>query len=255
MRYTPPEGFTGTDTFSYTISDNNGGRDQAAVTVEVRELPDVVHFRLETTDSAGVPISTVSQGGEFQLRGYVEDLRANPTGVFSAYLDVTYDNVSLVSRDGEITMSDTYPNAQSGDASVLGLLDEVGGIDGLSPLGGGEVLLFSVPFQAEQAGTVIFAGNPADVLPLHAVELFGESQSVRTADISFGSAMIEIVQAGGQPDEFDVFEDSQNNILDVLANDDLGGEGAVLTLTGVSTPSQGGTATLVAERHHRLRAG
>jgi hypothetical protein len=28
------------------------------------------------------------------------------------------------------------------------------------------------------------------------------------------------VQAGGQPDEFDVFEDSQNNILDVLANDD-----------------------------------
>jgi hypothetical protein len=36
VTYTPPSGFSGTDTFVYTISDGNGGSDAATVTVEVQ---------------------------------------------------------------------------------------------------------------------------------------------------------------------------------------------------------------------------
>jgi len=39
LRYTPGEGFTGEDMFSYTINDGNGNTDSAAVTVDVREAP------------------------------------------------------------------------------------------------------------------------------------------------------------------------------------------------------------------------
>lgn len=37
--YTPNAGFTGTDSFSYTVSDGNGGSDTATVTVTVAVQP------------------------------------------------------------------------------------------------------------------------------------------------------------------------------------------------------------------------
>lgn len=38
VRYTPAAGFSGTETFTYTISDGNGGSDTGAVTVTVRDI-------------------------------------------------------------------------------------------------------------------------------------------------------------------------------------------------------------------------
>ncbi|NBB96533.1 MAG: hypothetical protein GVY16_12465, partial [Planctomycetes bacterium] len=40
VTYTPDAGFTGTDTFDYTVSDGNGGFDTATVTVTVNEMSD-----------------------------------------------------------------------------------------------------------------------------------------------------------------------------------------------------------------------
>ena len=39
LTYTPAAGFTGTDTFSYTVSDGNGGTDAAQVSIVVDDLP------------------------------------------------------------------------------------------------------------------------------------------------------------------------------------------------------------------------
>ncbi|MEM7128642.1 MAG: tandem-95 repeat protein [Chloroflexota bacterium] len=39
VTYNPPNGFVGTDTFSYTINDGNGGTDSAMVTVDIIEAP------------------------------------------------------------------------------------------------------------------------------------------------------------------------------------------------------------------------
>lgn len=39
LTYTPPDGFTGVDTFGYTVGDGNGGRDVGTVTVTVDQAP------------------------------------------------------------------------------------------------------------------------------------------------------------------------------------------------------------------------
>ena len=53
--YTPASGFTGTDTFNYTISDGNGGTATATVTITVSAssggmIPDDDHFKIGTAD-------------------------------------------------------------------------------------------------------------------------------------------------------------------------------------------------------------
>ena len=57
LSYTPPVGFVGLDTFSYTIMDPSGGTSTAMVNVEVLDVPAIVRFRLEVTDAAGSSIT------------------------------------------------------------------------------------------------------------------------------------------------------------------------------------------------------
>ncbi len=151
---------------------------------------DWVEIRLETTDLGGMPIAQVDSGESFLLKGYVQDVRDEPTGVFAAFLDVTY-NSSLVSVDGEIVHGGDYVNGKSGDTSTPGFLDEVGGFDGLTPLGGDEILLFTLAFQADTAGDVTFAGNSAD-LSNHTVLIFGSDDAVPVDQIIYSSTDLTV---------------------------------------------------------------
>ena len=58
-----------------------------------------VRVRVEVTDLSGNPIDTVTVGQQFQIRGFVKDLRepANDPqrGVFSVYFDVNYDQTKV----------------------------------------------------------------------------------------------------------------------------------------------------------------
>ncbi|MDP6719554.1 MAG: hypothetical protein QGF59_12925, partial [Pirellulaceae bacterium] len=149
-----------------------------------------VRFRLEVTDTAGVPISSATVGQQFHVNVYVEDARMQPTGVFAAYLDIGYD-VGLVTAS-PIVLGSTYQSFVSGNTSTDGLIDEAGAADGLDPLGGGEFFLFRVPFAASFPGTVNFLGNPADLSPQHDVHIFGTVIPVSPAEIDYGSAQLTI---------------------------------------------------------------
>ncbi len=103
LRYTPPSGTGGTETFRYTAVDSSGKTTSANVTVHTVEgarLDDAVEFALSFTDLNGNPITAIQQGQRFQLHISVDDLRAPglPTepGVYAAYLDLLY-NSGLVS--------------------------------------------------------------------------------------------------------------------------------------------------------------
>ncbi len=50
----------------------------------------LVGVTFETTGLAGNPIFTVTVGEEFLLNAYAEDLRAEPQGVWAAYIDIEY---------------------------------------------------------------------------------------------------------------------------------------------------------------------
>lgn len=166
--------------------------------LNTKQIP-LVQVRLAAADTNGDPLTQIDVGQDFQLLGFVEDLRAAPRGVFAAYLDVTF-NPAFVSVNGPISFGDEYGNGQSGDASVAGTIDEVGAFDGFDDLGGGEFLLFSVPMTATANGSVTFAGDPADELPDHDTLLFGQGTAVPVADITFVSANLQVGSSQGLPE-------------------------------------------------------
>jgi hypothetical protein len=156
-----------------------------------------VRFSLRTEDLNGNPISTITPGGTFVLVGVVQDISPSPTGVFSAFLDVTFSTGRAAPTSGRaIVHSTTYSAGTSGSISA-GLLDEVGGSDGFTPLGGNEFEVFSLEFTAGQnAGTVTFSGDPAEDTLLHPVLRFGGSANVPNNQIDFRSTTITIGSIG-----------------------------------------------------------
>ena len=242
--YTPNAGFTGADSFTYVANDGelNSNVATAQIVVEDEERVDV-NVRLAVTNSAGIPISSISPGGEFLLVAFVQDIGVLPRdGVFAAYLDVVYDS-GLVSVSGPIAFNGEYVNLPSGDTSVPGIIDEVGAFADISPLGDGEFMLFNVPMRAEMPGQANIAGNPAEDQESHQILLFGENTPVPVAFVDYGSVQIEIL-AGDPPvavdDAYTGVED-QPIVVDpvgVLENDS-DPDGSALVAVLETGPSNG----------------
>jgi hypothetical protein len=177
--YTPPLNFEGTDSFNYTVDGNTA---QVYVTVQ-SSLPEV-RFRLDLTDAAGNPLNLVHEGDEFQVVVTVEDLRANATGVFAAYLDIRFD-ATLAEVAGPIVYGDEFTNGLSGGLDVAGLIDELGAFGGMDRLGPGEHRLATIPMIAIGSGQLIFSGDPADVLPGHDCSVYDSNVSVAASSLLF----------------------------------------------------------------------
>ncbi|MDA1050594.1 MAG: FG-GAP-like repeat-containing protein [Planctomycetota bacterium] len=174
LTYTTASGFAGTEQFTYEIEDGVGATDTATVTIEVATL---VRVRLATTDLLGNPIVSLELGQDFQLHGYVEDLRPNAAGVFAAYMDIVYDSTH-VEVDGPVTFGPTFNNGQSADTDTPGLIDEIGAFDSsMTAPGAVEVLLFTIPFTTIGFGNTIFSTGPADGVPMRDMLLFGNVDS------------------------------------------------------------------------------
>ncbi len=242
--YTPNGGFTGTDTFTYTIRDGRAIESTAKVTVRVgstavTEGNDTVSLRLQLYKTDGTPLAdgeTLTVGSKFQLRGFVKDLRSPFSGgVFAAFEDVLYSaNTATVDVDPAnplgfaIAFGPDYnrtPPVNSGDARTPGLLNEVGAIQtGDVPLGPDEKLLFTVTMTAKAVGTASFIGDPADISPLHDTLLFQPPTAVPFDEIRYGFDSVTIVAAAGGSGEgntnlnnrYDVNADGTVSAADVL---------------------------------------
>jgi len=214
-----PAGFTGTDQFAYTITDNNDVIDSATVTVHVppHTANDLVSFRLETTDTNGAPITEIGQGLPFQVRVYVDDQRGEAghpaldpglitpdQGVFSAYMDLLYD-AGLVSYGGDSGLEyredeysdEEYPEGHTLlDSGVPGVLDELGAFQGLDslPLGPNEQFLLLATFTASAKGTAVFRTDPADDIRSDTSLNHPEGQ-LNHQQIEFGTTSIEVVDS------------------------------------------------------------
>ncbi len=217
--YTPAEGFDGTETFIYTLQDQDGVTDSASVQVIVP--PDLVALRLRATTEDGTPLTEVAVGEEFLLNGYVQDLRkTGATGVFAAYLDVQYPSAAATVT-GPIIFGDDYENGRSGSTDQPGLIDEVGAFDGLTQLGPNELLLFSVRVEASAEGNLTFTPNPADQVPLHNVLLFDRQDPVPFDRIEYAPLTIvvgaNVTNLQTNPrNAFDVNDDFSVSPIDAL---------------------------------------
>ena len=212
---------------------------------------ELVRVRLEVADADGNVVDSVTVGDEFELRAFVQDIRdeEEPTGVFGAYFDLTYDEtlVSLESAD-DITFGENYPNGKNANIQVAGLIDEVGAFTSGAELGGDEQLMISVRMTANSEGTVTFGTDAADDLPAREVLFFGFDDAVDAADIDFGSVELTIqpeLTATANADAFTIDEDSDAN-FEVLNNDVLP-EGSALSDV-IVTDNTNGTVEIAQDR-------
>ena len=244
ISWTPTSAQTGTQTFTVQLTDSAGNLAQQNVSVTVSG-PDLVQLRLAITDTQGNVLTSVPQGGDFQLRGFVRDLRSDAKGVFAGYFDVNFDT-ALASVVGDIDHGNLYTTAPSGSVVAAGL-DEVGGAQaGTNQLGAAEQLLFGVNMKATKSGTLNFTSDAPDILPKNAVLLHGSNTAIPSNQLKTGSVSLTITSpliAGN--DTFNVDEDSGNTTLNVLANDVLPqGSTGTLTVTLTSATSKGGTVSI-----------
>ena len=270
VTYIPNTNFVGLDQFKYTITDERGFISTATVTmhVGVSTADDVIQLRLSATDLAGVPIDQIIVGQQFQLRGYVEDLRtsASQFGVFAAFQDILY-NKNLVSvnprsqapRPGDIPLPDfqvdfatNFRTAPSGDIRIPGLINEIGSAQtGNSPTGLGEKLQFTITLTARNTGTATFIGDPADIKPFHDSFVFDPTTPLLPSQIRYLSDTLLIVSTSGGTgssggegntnltNAFDVNNDGFVSPIDVLILVNSLNNGGSGLMTAGSNPGNG----------------
>jgi hypothetical protein len=76
---------------------------------------------------------------------------------------------------------------------TAGLLDEAGGFAGITPVGAGPILLFSVTLHADALGDVTFAGNAADLIPGHDTLVYGSNNLVTSDLVLYGQTVLHVV--------------------------------------------------------------
>ncbi len=150
--------------------------------------------RLETTNLAGEPINSVLVGSEFLLKGYVQDVRDHPpqfSGVFAAYTDVSFQ-MDLASALGPVSFDSSFDVVRIW--SILpGQIKGVGASRSTGvPPGAAEQLLFSVPFQADNAGELTLSPQP-DIAPGHDFLIYNVVDPIPPNEIRFVSAQLTIV--------------------------------------------------------------
>jgi hypothetical protein len=152
-----------------------------------------IQYRPEARDLLGNPIDTIGFNEDFWLYMLVTDRREDPSGVFAAFVDVTYDD-EWVASVGQIDHLKTFDVFKRGSAAA-GFFDEVGGLDdGLVPTGGGEFELFRVLMHSKMvAGDLTFATDPAEDQILHASLLYDYDELVPSARVEFLTTGVTVV--------------------------------------------------------------
>lgn len=160
------------------------------------DLSPIAALRVTATDEQGNPVDHVEVGDKFFLNVAVEDVRANPQGVFAMYFDLLYDS-ALMEVVGEIDHTDTYPSLPMGDMSQPGIINESGGFsNSLKPLGGGALGLYSIPMRAISPGNALIAADPADCGPITDISVYGIDETVAEKNVTYGETTIEIGSGG-----------------------------------------------------------
>ncbi|GIW99774.1 MAG: hypothetical protein KatS3mg111_3107 [Pirellulaceae bacterium] len=90
-----------------------------------------------------------------------------------------------------------YQRVRSGDIRTPGIINEIGALQTTdTPLGNGELLLFTITMTANAPGTANFVADPADITPLHDTLLFEPPTAVGFDKVRYGFDTLNILPAG-----------------------------------------------------------
>ena len=283
VRFQPATGFTGLVSFTYTVSDGNGGTDTATVTVfveTINNLPTanddaftVAEDSLATVlnvlanDSTApdvgetLTVTAVTQpaNGAVTLTGGVVEFTPDPNFNGTTLFNYTVSDGNGGSDTATVTVTvtpvndapdavdDTFNVAQDSGATVLDVLTN----DTFAP-DTGETLTVDSVTQPATGGTVTLSGGVVSFTPaagFTGISTFTYTISDGNSGSDTATVTVRVGLANNPPDAVDdtftVAEDSGATVLNVLANDSTAPDvGETLTVTAVTQPSTGGTVTL-----------
>lgn len=181
-----------------------GQVEYGTVAVNVIALPELVKIRLQPIDATGRTLTSLVAGQDFWVQALVSDLRPSRQGVYSAYLNVSFNSnlahpvavATTVNPLGfDITWGSLFTDVngagvnRSGSIATTGFVKEVGAqqvsLTGV-PFTDEEVL-FKVHFVAQTiagTGSLVFTASP-DTNALHDVTIFGLNSEVPTSQVEY----------------------------------------------------------------------
>jgi hypothetical protein len=273
--YSPNPDYNGLDSFTYNISDGNGGTDTATVTVTITPQND---DPVANNDSATVNEDSTSN--QINVLGNDIDIDGDSLAILSVTTP-TYGSASILSGFVYYTPD---PNYNGPDQFNYTITDGNGGVDSATVF----ITVDAVndpPTANDDSATVVedSSNNQIDVLindndidgdnldvigvstPSHGTANYTVDYVYYTPDPDYSgsdqfsytitdnnggsdSATVYVTVSGindpptANDDTATVLEDSSNNLIDVLANDiDIDGDS--LTIVSVTTPSNGSAST------------
>jgi uncharacterized protein (TIGR03382 family) len=283
ISFTPTPGFVGPTTFTYTISDGNGGTDTATVTVNVADVndpPDAIDDTFTVLEDSAVTvldvlgndtsapdvgetltITAVTQPADGTVTFNSSEVRFSPAANFNGTTNFTYtigdnkggfDTATVVVT---VTPVNDAPNANDdaftvGEDSAATVLDVLAN-DSSAP-DTGETLSITAVTQPT-GGTVTFTGTNVSFTPnanFSGPTTFTYRISDGNGGTDTATVTVNVTEVNDPPDAVNdavtVLEDSAATVITVLANDTFAPDvGETLTVTGVTQPA-GGTVTSTA---------
>ena len=237
IRYTPNAGFFGLDKLTYTITnalgvDTHKGNVAIQVTTDgFNPTDDDISYIVQAihpTSGALVDSVDIEVGETLTVQISVEDGRpvtASDAGIFAAYLDLVYGRDNLQMITDSLTFGASFPNGQSGDLSVPGLVNEAGAFQDLAVVNGSAPLtVFTVDFRGLNPGVTTVQADPADVSsdspvpgtsPLHDTLTINPAAAVAHNDINFKTLTVAVTSGSGEG-ELDINQDGAVTPLDAL---------------------------------------
>ncbi|MDC0709579.1 Ig-like domain-containing protein [Stigmatella sp. ncwal1] len=281
VRFRPEANFNGTTTFTYTVSDGNGGTDIATVTMTVTPVndpPRAVNDSFTVAEDSGatpldvlandttapdtgetLTIIAVTQPGGGTVTFTPANVSFTPAANFFGTTAFTYTisdgnggtatatvtlNVSPV-NDPPTATNDAYSVAEDSGTTVLNVLAN----DSSAPEAG-ETLTITVVTQPAEGVVTFTPGNVSYTPPAnyYGVTSFTYTISDGNGGTATATVTVTVTPVNDLPvandDSFSVEENSGATALDVLANDTTAPDiGETLTITGVTQPTNG-SATL-----------
>lgn len=204
--YTPPAGFTGDDTFTYTI-----GNLTTSGKVTVNQTDELARFHMEVTDVYGDSAASFRVGDLIRVNVYGTDLRGGQAGISAASLQLLFDR-SVATVQGDISYgagltSDTGPQIQPGQVQLS--------LQGGKGVNTSDQLLATITLKATTSGPLqLTVHGIGDGIEL--VGAVGQIVAARPADAVSNVQVVSPLQNPQRGLATDVNHDGRVTALDAL---------------------------------------
>ena len=278
--YTPAQNFVGSEVFTYTISDGNGGSDTATVTVTVTDnlindepianddsdtvVEDSATAQIDvlandTDPDAGDTLSITNvgatdNGGTAVINStqidYTPALNFAGTEVFTYTLSDGNGGSDTATVTITVSGSNDAPTANDDSDTVVedSSTTQIDVLANDTDPDAGDILSISSIGGTDNGGTAVINSNQIDYTPalnFAGTEVFTYTVSDGSGSSDTATVTITVTASNDAPtandDSDSVVEDSATTQIDVLANDTDPDAGDILTISGIGAADSGGT--------------